>query len=190
MVKSIYEEKARVRGLIRRSGVSDEEHKNDSIKFLGSSKEREKDKNFRVLIVTSADFFRHRTSSMSVTDRFSEKVLEAVLNKCELLIVFSQLSDLQASQHLSGNDRIKLCVIDRDNVAVTQDRIVHLFIMCKIKVNFPRIRREFSWLKIKQYIQDPTVLVVGENDYKEIQIEPDKDLSFKELVQQRKRTGW
>ncbi len=150
-----------------------------------------------IFIIQSPYFFCRRGKNMEQTDEFSDKVIEELVERDKgstyiLLCVGKGAGLVKSLKESAAFKKIDMRFFPV-NTGAAGDTITRLrHFLTNMGVSFKPIRnlRTVSTLNIHKFVKYHLVTFVEEDDYAALGISPDKELTFQDRVQQRKRVAW
>lgn len=154
----------------------------------------------RVFLIHSPNFFAQRGKKMEPLPEFSDKVFEDLVSQDKgdtyiVLLDTRKLTEVETivkelKKRCSSNVDLRIFEMNMLQIGDTISRLKNL--LQGIGLRFTPIRnpRTVSPLNIYKFVQGDRMVVVKDDDYAKFGIEPDKELTFQDMVKRRKQSAW
>ena len=156
---------------------------------LVKSDDEERTPTKNVVVVQSPAFFMKRDKENHPTREFSERVFQEFSLKFEdahVIVCVDDPNEAWAKEHLSALEIFRVHFAEANQTTIRlRARLQDLGIRFKVTRN----SRQMSFLNLDRFALDP-YLSVGADDYLAMEIEPEKELTFQDMVAKRRRNSW
>jgi hypothetical protein len=140
----------------------------------------------KVFLFSSIEFFCKRDRDMKPLQEISQRIVDEVCEHPVHNIVCLTPKDHWAREQLKAV--LELFDLDCEPIAATsalKKRLMELGIRFK-----PVNPRQMTYLNLYTFAVNNMLTCILKDDYAKVEIEPDKEVTFQDLVQKRKRDGW
>jgi hypothetical protein len=153
----------------------------------------------RLLVILGPIFFAKRDKDNKAERPYvrSEIVWQQVEARWDRVVTLMGVDDQrlqQGYQQLVMGDRkihIDAVTVDTTDIGASTQRVIDYLRGRGIRMALPRNRRTVSWVNLQKFVSaGQSVTFVGEDDHVSIGVEPEKELTFKDLADKRARSGW
>jgi hypothetical protein len=150
----------------------------------------------RVYLILSANFFAKRGKKMEPTAEFSDTVLQELSkrdNGDTYVVLYGDeapASLLTALEAKKGTLDVRLFQLDAKQVGDTMLKLKKLLQDLGLKFSPVREIRTVSHINISKFVQGDRLVTIASDDYKKFGFDPDKELTFQDKVERRKRAAW
>ena len=149
-----------------------------------------------VVLIASGDFFLQRDKKMEPREgEFASKVLEALTAQqreqpqARAIVVCLHDQQKWMKPHLEGIPFLRVFRMKDGAVGETTVRLKNMLIELGVKFRPTRNARAMSYLNLDKFARGGLTMIRSD-DYDKIGIEPEKEVTFQDLVKKRRRSAW
>jgi hypothetical protein len=144
-----------------------------------------------VVLVTDAKFFARRDKDNIPIEEFSQRTWDGLFANCaeHRIVICIADEDSWIRDHVQPGDRWEFFRIKYDSIGETTIRL--RVVLSDLGLQFRPIRnpRTVSFLNIQKFVVGDFTLL-GTDDHEKVGLAPDKDLSFQDLANLRRKSAW
>lgn len=143
----------------------------------------------KVLLFTKPAFFCKRDRDMKPEQEISQRVIDDVRQTgahCVVLVV----SDDDWMKEQLTQAGLDLFYINSIRPVVSAKSLKNYLVKLGVQFSYIRDFRQVTWLNMSKFTVNNILEVIRQDDYAKLGIKPDKEVTFQDMANDRKRGAW
>lgn len=158
-------------------------------KALITGSPADRDAYLQVYLFTKPTFFCKRDRDMKPEKDVSQKVIKAVAAKgAHCVILVTEEDDWMKKDLVDAG--FELFYINATRPVVSAKSLKNHLTSLGVRFSFMKDPRQVTWLNMSKYAVNNSLLCIRPDDYEILDIQPDKEVTFQDMANERKSGAW